>query len=121
VLVVSPEAVVGVVVVAPAAPLDLDPVPGGGLVAAAPAGPAPVVVVVGVRDGAGCVVSVVVGVLDDDWAGGTSVEALQIWAYDGATEGGGLLGVSGSLSWNLSPSTSLPGLETDCSVGPLLA
>ncbi len=88
---------------------------------AVPAGPAPVGAVVGVKDGAGWVVSVVVGVFDDDSDGGTSVEALQIWAYDGATEGGGLLGVSGSSSWNLSPSTSLAGLETDCSVGPLLA
>ncbi len=58
---------------------------------------------------------------DGDCAGGTSVEALQIAAYDGATAGGGSLALSGSLAWNSSPSTSLPGFETDCSVGPLLA
>ena len=38
-----------------------------------------------------------------DWGGGTSVDALQIWAYDGAAAGGGLLELSGSSSWNLQP------------------
>jgi hypothetical protein len=66
---------------------------------------------------------VVVAVEGGGWlpGGGTSVEALQIWAYDADAAGGGSLGLSGSLTWNLQPSTSLLGLETDCSAGPLLA
>jgi hypothetical protein len=66
---------------------------------------------------------VVVAVEGAGWppGGGTSVEALQICAYDAGTAGGGSLGLSGSSTWNLKPSTSLLGLETDCSAGPLLA
>lgn len=119
-LVVPPAGVVVLVVVASAAPLEFDRVPAGVVVVVAAADPVPDGAVVCVRDGAGGVVSVVVGAFDED-GGGTSVEALQIWAYDGATEGGGPLASSGSSSWNISPSTSSAGLETDCSVGPLLA
>lgn len=43
---------------------------------------------------------------------------LQIWLYDGATEGGGSLELAGSSLWNRSPTTSSVGLETDCSAGP---
>ena len=46
------------------------------------------------------VVVVVLSRADGAWAGGTSVEALQICAYDGATPGGGSLELSGSSFWN---------------------
>jgi hypothetical protein len=52
------------------------------------------------------------------WLGGTP---LQIWAYEGATPGGGSLELAGSPFWNFHPSTSSGGLETDCPAGPLLA
>jgi hypothetical protein len=86
-------------------------------------------VVVGVADAEDetapvAAVVVVVGAAGGDgvcWGGGTSVDALQIWAYEGVTAGGGSLGLAGSLDWNRSPSTSSEGFEADCSVGPLLA
>ena len=67
------------------------------------------------------VVVVVAGAPAGAWAGGTSVDALQICAYDGATPGGGSLALSGSSVWNLQPSTSSGGLATDCSAGPSFA
>jgi hypothetical protein len=75
-------------------------------------------VVVG-TDGGDVVVVVDAG--EGDWAGGTSVDALQICAYEGLTPGAGSVGLSGALTWNLKPSTSSAGLDTDCSEGPLLA
>ncbi|MGD0746433.1 MAG: hypothetical protein ABSB68_01315 [Acidimicrobiales bacterium] len=82
-----------------------------------PADVPPAVVVV--TTGAGDVVVVTAGA--GCCAGGTSVDALQICAYVDVSAGGGSLELSGSSIWNLQPSTSLPGLDTDCSVGPLLA
>jgi hypothetical protein len=74
---------------------------------------APVVVV-----GTDGVVDVVVVAPGDD---GTSVAALQIWAYTDDGMGGGELALSGSLLWKRQPSTSSAGLPTGCSAGPPFA
>ena len=89
------------------------------VVIVAGADPGLVLTVVGVTDRGGAVlVSVVVVGADGDCVGGTSVDVLQICAYDGLTAGGGSLGPAGSSVWNLQPSTSSAGLETECSAGP---
>jgi hypothetical protein len=117
VVVVLPDAAPVVVVVV--APLDVDLVLTAVLVVAAGACPAFVLAVVGVTDaGLAAFVLVVVVGGGDAAGGGTSVEALQIWLYDGVTAGAGAVGLSGSFSWNIQPSTSSAGLETDCSAGP---
>ncbi len=99
-------------------PGDFDPVPG----AVVPDGaldPAVALPVVAVTDGADVVVVSDVGV----WDGGTSVDALQICAYDAGTdgEGGGLFGLSEPPDWYRKPTTSSVALATGCSVGPSLA
>jgi hypothetical protein len=115
--VVPPEAVVPPVALGL---LDLAPVLVARVLVVAGSGPGVAFAEVGVTDEAAGVAAVVVGVGPSAaWAGGTSVEALQIWAYEGATEGGGSLGFAGSSLWNIKPSTSSAGLETDCSAGPL--
>jgi hypothetical protein len=93
------------------------------VVAPVAAAPVPMLAGVGVTEspGAAAVVVVVGADAASPWGGGTSVEALQICAYDGAAAGAGALAVSGSFSWNRHPSTSSEGLETDCSAGPSLA
>jgi hypothetical protein len=116
-VVVVPNAA-GVVVVL-VAPLDFDPVLTAVPVVADGAGPVLVLAVVGVTDaGAVAFVLVVVAAAGDDAGGGTSVEALQIWLYDGVTAGAGAVALSGSSSWKIQPSTSSAGLETGCSAGP---
>jgi hypothetical protein len=84
-----------VVVVAPVA---FDRAPTAVVVGTAGPDPAPVLLVVGVAAtpgvAAGAVVVVVVATAAA-WGGGTSVEALQIWAYEGVTLGGALLELSG--------------------------
>ncbi len=116
-VVVFPEAAVVVVV---AALSNFDRVLSGVLVEVATPGPGTVPAVGGVTEAAAGADTVVVVAAEDVCGGGTSVDALQICAYDGAATGGGSLSVSGSLSWNSQPSTSSGGLETDCSAGPSL-
>jgi hypothetical protein len=101
----------------PAAP-DLGRVIAVVVVRPAPVDVLPAVVVV---TESGDVAVVVVEDEEGDWAGGTSVDALQICVYEGLGPGGGSVGLSGALTWNLKPSTSSGGLDTDCSEGPLLA
>jgi len=97
---VSPEP--SVVVVAPGTAVVVDTPDFGRVLTAVVvvvvwADPALVVPVVAVADGGASVVVVVVGAAPDGGCGGgTSVEALQICAYDEATAGGGSLGLSGS-------------------------
>ena len=114
--------VVVVVVVVPIALLAdgvFDPVP---VAVGLPPDPDVVLPVVVVTDGD---VVVVVVVSDDNVVGegATSVEALQISAYEGATDGdgGGFPGLSDPFVWYLKPTTSSGGLATGCSVGPSLA
>lgn len=108
------------------APLPFGRAPGATLVEVADAAAVPPLAPVegagppGVAVGGAVVGDVVAGV-EEAWGGGTSVDALQICAYEGAAAGGGLLELSGWSSWNCSPKTSSDGLDTDCSVGPLLA
>jgi hypothetical protein len=119
VVVLSPAGAAVVVV----APVDLGRPLAAVLGVVTGSDPADVLTVVGVAEVAGRVLTtVVVGTGPEEvWGGGTSVEALQICAYEGVTDGGGSLGLAGSADWNLSPTTSSEGLETDCSAGPLLA
>ena len=121
-VVVAPGAGTDVVVVDVATP-GFDRVAAEDVVGVTAPDPAAVLTVVGVEVGAAVAPGVAVGEagVEGAWAGGTSVDALQICAYEGVTPGGGSLGPAGSLFWNRHPSTSFAGLETDCPAGPLLA
>ena len=102
---------------------DFDRAPADDVVGVTAPDPAAVLTVVGVVVGAAAAPGIVVGDVGAEgvWAGATSVDALQICAYEGVTPGGGSLELAGSLFWNRHPSTSFAGLETDCPAGPLLA